>query len=227
MADVVRHLTSETEWRYRLAPGTIVLPAVALCSARRSTTAAMRSIPARALPRRLAAAVHVDSFGGGVRRCIGAAFATLEMKVVLREVLGGSSSRRPPPAARTRSCAGWTLLPKRGGEVVVRRRCPISLARPPWRPLQQASFCAGASRARQTAGGGVALRGGRTTESLVGFRDAGMDSKSSSTIPARNSPSCSPASGAQHSPSPSRPPGRNTSSSGSDEVPAIFVEHEP
>jgi cytochrome P450 len=58
-------------------------------------------------------------FGGGVRRCLGAAFATLEMRVVLATILARVRLRAPrakPEAARFR---GVTMLPSRGGEAVV------------------------------------------------------------------------------------------------------------
>jgi cytochrome P450 len=61
-------------------------------------------------------------FGGGVRRCIGAAFAELEMRVVLDEVLSrfelGPASRRPERVARR----NVTFSPRHGTRVVVRRR---------------------------------------------------------------------------------------------------------
>jgi cytochrome P450 len=61
-------------------------------------------------------------FGGGVRRCIGAAFATYEMKVVLAEVLSRVDLRAAPgyrmrPVLRT-----ITVAPSRGMPVVVERR---------------------------------------------------------------------------------------------------------
>lgn len=60
-------------------------------------------------------------FGGGVRRCIGAAFAQLEMKVVISAILARATLRAPrakPEKARFR---GVTVLPSRGGEAVVER----------------------------------------------------------------------------------------------------------
>jgi cytochrome P450 len=61
-------------------------------------------------------------FGGGVRRCIGAAFAELEMRVVLDEVLSRfdvrAASRRPERVARR----NVTFSPRHGTRVVVRRR---------------------------------------------------------------------------------------------------------
>jgi cytochrome P450 len=58
-------------------------------------------------------------FGGGVRRCLGAAFAQLEMKVVIATILRQATLRAPrakPEKARFR---GVTVLPSRGGEAVV------------------------------------------------------------------------------------------------------------
>jgi cytochrome P450 len=57
-------------------------------------------------------------FGGGIRRCLGAAFATLEMKVVLRGVFGRLSVRAagPPELPVRRSVS---LAPDRGAEVIV------------------------------------------------------------------------------------------------------------
>ncbi len=61
-------------------------------------------------------------FGGGVRRCIGAAFAELEMRVVLDEVLSRfdlrPGARRPERVARR----NVTFSPRNGTRVVVRRR---------------------------------------------------------------------------------------------------------
>jgi cytochrome P450 len=124
VADVVRTLTRETEVAgYQLAPGTVVLPAVALVqrSAKHYGDDALEFRPERFLDGSPPPYTWIP-FGGGVRRCIGAAFATLEMKVVLREVL----SRVELAPARTDDegtiMRGVMLLPSRGGEVVVRRR---------------------------------------------------------------------------------------------------------
>ena len=38
-------------------------------------------------------------FGGGVRRCIGAAFAEYEMRIVLREFVAARRAQRPRPQA--------------------------------------------------------------------------------------------------------------------------------
>jgi cytochrome P450 len=58
-------------------------------------------------------------FGGGVRRCLGAAFALLEMKVVIGTILEHTRLRASRPASEKARFRGVTLLPSRGGEAVV------------------------------------------------------------------------------------------------------------
>jgi cytochrome P450 len=58
-------------------------------------------------------------FGGGVRRCLGAAFATLEMKVVISAILARARLRAPRCKAEATRFRGATMLPSRGGEAVV------------------------------------------------------------------------------------------------------------
>jgi cytochrome P450 len=61
-------------------------------------------------------------FGGGVRRCVGASFATFEMKVVLKTILGRarlrSASEDPEPAMRR----AIVLAPRRGTLAVLEER---------------------------------------------------------------------------------------------------------
>jgi cytochrome P450 len=61
-------------------------------------------------------------FGGGVRRCLGASFALLEMKVVLREVVARLRLRPADPRPERITRRAITLVPERGGEVVAERR---------------------------------------------------------------------------------------------------------
>jgi cytochrome P450 len=67
-------------------------------------------------------------FGGGSRRCLGASFAELEMRVVLHEVLRSCELRpadtRPERIARR----NVTLAPRRGTRVVVLARPPVPAA---------------------------------------------------------------------------------------------------
>ncbi|MGA2163169.1 MAG: cytochrome P450 [Solirubrobacteraceae bacterium] len=65
-------------------------------------------------------------FGGGSRRCIGASFALMEMKTILRTVLEHvelrAPTQKPERAVRTRRI---TTVPARGGRVLVTSRRPI------------------------------------------------------------------------------------------------------
>ena len=61
-------------------------------------------------------------FGGGFRRCIGAAFAEMEMDVVLRTVLREfelSTTSEPDERWHAR---GVSFVPAKGGRAVLRRR---------------------------------------------------------------------------------------------------------
>ena len=58
-------------------------------------------------------------FGGGVRRCIGAAFASLEMEVVIRAILSRVRLRARRARSERPRFRGATVLPSRGGEAVV------------------------------------------------------------------------------------------------------------
>jgi cytochrome P450 family 135 len=58
-------------------------------------------------------------FGGGVRRCLGAAFAQLEMKVVIATVLARARLRASRARSEKARFRGVTALPSRGGEAIV------------------------------------------------------------------------------------------------------------
>ncbi|MEV6279167.1 cytochrome P450 [Nocardia sp. NPDC051832] len=61
-------------------------------------------------------------FGGGARRCIGAAFATMEMNVVLRTLLRDFTIEPTDAADEGTHFRGVAMVPSRKGRVVVRRR---------------------------------------------------------------------------------------------------------
>lgn len=61
-------------------------------------------------------------FGGGTRRCIGAAFAGLEMDVVLRTLLREFAIIPTNAPAERESARGVALTPKGGGAIRVQRR---------------------------------------------------------------------------------------------------------
>jgi cytochrome P450 len=58
-------------------------------------------------------------FGGGVRRCLGASFASFEMRVVLREVLAQLRLRAVDPAMEPTVRRAVTLVPRHGTRVVI------------------------------------------------------------------------------------------------------------
>ncbi|WP_433203478.1 cytochrome P450 [Nocardia sp. CA-107356] len=67
-------------------------------------------------------------FGGGARRCIGAAFATMEMNVVLRTLLRDFTlAPTDAPDERTHF-RGVALVPAKKGRAVVYRRAPLPTA---------------------------------------------------------------------------------------------------
>lgn len=61
-------------------------------------------------------------FGGGVRRCIGAAFAHMEMNVVLRTLLRDFTLEPTSERGERWHSRGVAFCPARGGRAVVRRR---------------------------------------------------------------------------------------------------------
>ena len=61
-------------------------------------------------------------FGGGTRRCVGSAFANMEMDVVLRTVLRHFTIETTNAPGEHWHCRGVAFTPKDGGRVVVRRR---------------------------------------------------------------------------------------------------------
>ncbi len=61
-------------------------------------------------------------FGGGTRRCVGAAFANMEMDVVLRTVLRHFIIESTDAPAEAWYCRGVAYTPQDGGRIIVRRR---------------------------------------------------------------------------------------------------------
>jgi cytochrome P450 len=69
-------------------------------------------------------------FGGGVRRCLGAAFAEFEMRVVLREVLTRCDLRGVRRAPERIARRNVTFSPRKGTPVVVAAKRPASASEP-------------------------------------------------------------------------------------------------
>jgi cytochrome P450 len=63
-------------------------------------------------------------FGGGRRRCLGASFALLEMKIVLRAVVAQNELASAAPGAEGARRRSITLSPKAGSRAVLRARRP-------------------------------------------------------------------------------------------------------
>jgi cytochrome P450 family 135 len=63
-------------------------------------------------------------FGGGVRRCLGAAFATLEMEIVISTILSRTRLRAPRAKSEKARFRGVTMLPSRGGQAIVEALAP-------------------------------------------------------------------------------------------------------
>ncbi len=69
-------------------------------------------------------------FGGGTRRCLGAAFAEFEMRVVLREVLDRCDLRGARSAPERIARRNITFSPRRGTPVIVGERRPAAAPEP-------------------------------------------------------------------------------------------------
>jgi cytochrome P450 len=129
VVDVARRLTREIELGgWRLPAGTLVLPAIAAIHVRSD----LYPEPAEFRPERFldggAESYAWIPFGGGVRRCIGAAFAQVEMRVVLREVLGRVRLRAPSARPERPKVQHVTVVPGRGCQVVVEERLGVPAA---------------------------------------------------------------------------------------------------
>jgi cytochrome P450 len=168
IVDVARKLTRDTEVAgWRLPAGTLVLLAIAVLHARPD----LYESPAEFRPERFLGA-KTDArghrplagrgaesyawipFGGGVRRCIGASFAQVEMKTVLREVLRRVRLRAPTQRPERGVIRHVTVVPGRGARAIVEEHLPVG--------VEPASELAGAHNGgpgRADAPSEVAVRG--------------------------------------------------------------------
>ncbi len=129
--DVGRVLTEPIELAgYRLPAGVMVVPGIGLVHA--SATVYLdpdRFDPDRMLGAALSPATWLP-FGGGNRRCLGATFAMVEMRVVLREILRRVELSTTTAADERQKVKHVTLVPRRGARIRVRsfRRVPSGSA---------------------------------------------------------------------------------------------------
>jgi cytochrome P450 len=106
---------------HRLPAGTLVFPAISLVQTSADFPDAEEFRPERFLDGSPAPYTFIP-FGGGPRRCIGASFAIMEMKTVLRTVLEQvelSTTDRRPEKPRVHHV---TQVPSRGARVVAQAR---------------------------------------------------------------------------------------------------------
>ena len=122
LIDVARKLTAPaTVGGYELAAGSFVVPAIAAVHHRED----LYPEPYEFRPERFlgdgAENYAWIPFGGGIRRCVGAAFAEQEMRVVLREVVGRAQLRAPNPAPERGVVRHITLAPAKDTVAVLER----------------------------------------------------------------------------------------------------------
>jgi cytochrome P450 len=120
IVDVARKLTAPARvGEYELPAGQFVLPAIAALHYRADLFPAPEEFrPERFLDGKADNYAWIP-FGGGVRRCIGAAFAEYEMRTILREFVERADLRpveQKDEAVRVRNI---TLAPAKGARVVM------------------------------------------------------------------------------------------------------------
>jgi len=125
-----RRLTSDLELNgYTLPAGTDVTPAIWLTHTRPDLYPEPYAFrPERFLDERPTTYGWVP-FGGGVRRCLGAAFADFEMRVVLTEMLRRRRLDAAVPSAERVTRRNVTFSPRRGTRVITWRRADRSPSR--------------------------------------------------------------------------------------------------
>jgi cytochrome P450 len=153
VVDVARKLTRDAEIAgWRLPAGTLVLPAIAVLHQRPD----LYDSPDEFKPERFvdggAESYAWIPFGGGVRRCIGASFAQVEMRTVLREVLRRVRLRAPGPKPERGVIRHVTVVPGRGCRAVVQERLAVE-------PAAELAGADNGSPRVADASGEVAIRG--------------------------------------------------------------------
>jgi cytochrome P450 len=117
---------------YRIPAGTMVAPAIGLVHASDEVYPDAEGFdPERMLPGSGTKVTPTTwlPFGGGTRRCLGATFAQVEMRVVLREILRRVELETTEQPGERQRVKHVTLTPHRGGRVRVRTRRPVTQPR--------------------------------------------------------------------------------------------------
>jgi cytochrome P450 len=115
IVDVARKLTAPLSiGGYQLQAGTFVMAAIAALHYREDLFPNPEEFrPERFLDNRADTYAWIP-FGGGVRRCIGAAFAEYEMRIVLRTILERADLSAPSPKPERVKVRNITLAPGKG-----------------------------------------------------------------------------------------------------------------
>ncbi|HEX7059534.1 MAG TPA: cytochrome P450 [Solirubrobacterales bacterium] len=118
IVDVARKLTAPVEiGGYALEAGTFVMAAIAALHYREDLFPEPEEFrPERFLEGKADNYAWIP-FGGGVRRCIGAAFAEYEMRIVLRAILERADLSAPDPKPERVKVRNITLAPGKGALV--------------------------------------------------------------------------------------------------------------
>jgi cytochrome P450 len=123
IVDIARRLTREATFADRLLPaGTIVFPSILSAHESDEWGPRPRAFDPGRWTRRPAPAYGWIPFGGGTRRCLGASFAQMEMRVVVQRVLERCTLKAADPEFDEVQFRAITLAPKQGVRVVLQDR---------------------------------------------------------------------------------------------------------
>jgi cytochrome P450 len=129
--DVGRVLKEPVELAgYQLPAGVMVVPAIGLVH----TDSELYPDPERFDPDRMVGATLSPTtwfpFGGGNRRCLGATFAMVEMRIVLREILRRVEFTTTTAPDETQKVKHVIFVPRNGGRIRVRARRTAPVTQP-------------------------------------------------------------------------------------------------